>query len=287
MTTQLVGSMDAAIDADLSNQRGLLESQVGNIGKIRVAGLRRNWLFPFVLLASLAIGGCALGHAETVPASVSGVNYTDQDIRYRLFDPKDPKQTVVASEEIGPFAAGGVICCYNVPKTWAPGIQVGVILQSFDNQAKRYRPRQTFIVDLPPYDKSGKAGDVWFINYPDGTVGVLSTAYRPNGDEWPGKIKGWPKPSLAFQMELWERDMKLARQALEADQRAMDEFRKDSKKYLKETWDQFENEPAFRSKLEPFSGPDDPVFFADRKAALEKLVAWDLEKVDRLMKIKP
>jgi hypothetical protein len=87
----------------------------------------RNWLLPFVLLASLATTGCALGRADTVPASVSGVNYTDQDIRYRLFDPKDPKQTVVASEEIGPFAAGGVICCYDVPKTWAPGIQVGVI----------------------------------------------------------------------------------------------------------------------------------------------------------------
>ncbi len=249
--------------------------------------IRRHWLLPLVLLVSLATTGCAFGRADTVPASVSGVNYTDEDIHYRLFDPKDPKQTVVASEELGPFAAGGVICCYDVPKTWAPGIQVGVILQSYDNKARDYRPRQTFIVDLPPYDKSGKAGDVWFINYPDGTVGVVSTAYRPNGEGWPGKIKGWPKPSLAFQRELWERDMKLAREALEADQRAIAEFRKDSQKYLKETWDQFENEPAFRSNLKPFSGPNDPAFFADRKAALEKLVAWDLEKVDRLMKIKP
>ncbi|WP_062482709.1 DUF3304 domain-containing protein [Variovorax boronicumulans] len=247
----------------------------------------RNWLLPFVLLASLATSGCALGRADTVPASVSGVNYTDQDIRYRLFDPKDPKQTVVASEEIGPFAAGGVICCYNVPKTWAPGIQVGVILQSYDNNARDYRPRQNFIVDLPPYDKSGKAGDVWFINYPDGTVGVVSTAYRPNGDEWPGKIKGWPKPSLAFQRELWDRDMRLARESLESSAEALQELNKDSKKYLKETWDERAKEFAYRKELAAFSGPDDPAFFTKEKAMLERLIVWNQEKIDRLMKVKP
>ena len=279
--------MEAEIHADPSNQRGLLKTQVGNIGKVRVAGLRRNWLFPFVLLASLAAGGCALGHANTVPASVSGVNYTDQDIRYRLFDPKDPKQTVVASEEIGPFAAGGVICCYNVPKTWAPGIQVGVILQSYDNNARDYRPRQTFIVDLPPYDKSGKAGDVWFINYPDGTVGVVSTAYRPNGDEWPGKIKGWPKPSLTFQRELWERDMRLARESLESDQNAQAELQRDPKKYLRETWERRSERFQSRKELEKFSGPEDPKFFAQEKSMLDGLVIWDQEKIDRLMKLKP
>lgn len=247
----------------------------------------KNWLLPLAFLASLATAGCATGRADTAPASVSGVNYTDQDIRYRLFDPKDPKQTVVASEEIGPFAAGGVICCYNVPKTWAPGIQVGVILQSYDNKAGNYRPRQTFIVDLPPYDKSGKAGDVWFINYPDGTVGVVSTAYRPNGDEWPGKIKGWPTPSLAFQQELWERDMRLAQEGLKSSKKSLEELSSDPKKYLHKTWEWRAKEFAYRKELAAFSGPDDPAFFTKEKAMLERLVAWDQEKVDRLMKVKP
>lgn len=250
--------------------------------------LLKNWLLlPLVLLASLAATGCAIGRADTVPASVSGVNYTDQDIHYRLFDPKDPKQTTLASEDIGPFAAGGVLCCYGVPKAWAPGIQVGVILHSYDNNARDYRPRQTFIVDLPPYDKSGKAGDVWFINYPDGTVGVVSTAYRPNGDEWPGKIKGWPKPSLAFQRELWERDMRLAQEGLESSQESLKELNSDPQKYLKKTWARYEAEFGFRDKLERFSGPDDPAFFVDRKAALEKIVAWNQEKVEQLKKVKP
>ncbi|PIF77029.1 uncharacterized protein DUF3304 [Variovorax sp. 54] len=249
--------------------------------------LLKNWLLPLVLLASLAVTGCAIGRADTVPASVSGVNYTDQDIHYRLFDPKDPKQTTLASEDIGPFAAGGVICCYEVPKNWTPGIQVGVILQSYDNNARDYRPRQNFIVDLPPYDKSGKAGDVWFINYPDGTVGVVSTAYRPNGDEWPGKIKGWPKPSVAFQRELWERDMRLAQEGLTSSTSSLQRLKNDPKKYLREEWDWLSKSHAFRHKLKPFSGPDDPAFFAEEKETTERLVAWQQEKIDRLMKIKP
>ncbi len=254
--------------------------------------LLKNWLLPpLVLLASLATSGCALGRADTVPASVSGVNYTDQDIRYRLFDPKDPKQTVVASEEIGPFAAGGVICCYNVPKTWTPGIQVGVILQSYDNNARDYRPRQNFIVDLPPYDKSGKAGDVWFINYPDGTVGVVSTAYRPNGDEWPGKIKGWPKPSLAFQRELWERDMRLAREALESSQESMTEFDRDPKQYLKKAWDRHlayvKDKQGLARAYGRFSGPDDPTLLVFERERREASLRYSQEKVNRLTRSKP
>ena len=127
----------------------------------------------FLVLLATTCANFAFGRADTVPASVSGVNYTDQDIRYMLFDPKDEKRKVVAAESIGPFAAGGVMCCYNLPKTWKAGTQVGVLLDVFDEKLDDYLPRQTFIVDLPPYDKSGKAGDVWFIRYPDGAVGVV------------------------------------------------------------------------------------------------------------------
>ena len=253
--------------------------------------LLKNWLLlPLVFLASLAATGCAIGRADTVPASVSGVNYTDQDIHYRLFDPKDPKQTTLAAEDIGPFAAGGVLCCYDVPKTWAPGIQVGVVLRSFDNEARRYRPRQTFIVDLPPYDKSGKAGDVWFINYPDDTVGVVSTAYRPNGDEWPGKIKGWPKPSLVFQRELWERDMRLAQESLRVSKESAAEFDRNPTAFLKKNWVFFLDELKQKrpsKELQMFAGPVDPKFLAYERQWRMRLLEHSQDTVDRLLKVKP
>ena len=255
--------------------------------------LRKAWILSFTLLvATLANTGCAFGRTDTVPASVSGVNYTDQDIRYRLFDPADPKQKVVASEEIGPFAAGGVICCYDVPKVWKPGTKVGVILQSYDNDAGDYRPRQTFIVELPPYDEGGKAGDVWFIAYPDGTVGVVSTAYRPNGEGWPGKIKGWPKPSVAFKRELWERDMKLAQQGLASSKKFKEAFDRDPKQYLKEVWaDHLEHVKEKRvgltKKYEPFSGPNDPGLFEYERKSLEVSLKYSQDKVDYLLRTKP
>ena len=183
-----------------------------------------------------------------------------------------------------------MICCYDVPKTWAPGIQVGVILQSYDNKAGDYRPRQTFIVDLPPYDKSGKAGDVWFINYPDGTVGVVSTAYRPNGDEWPGKIKGWPKPSLAFQRELWERDMRLAQESLRASKESAAEFDRNPLDFLRKRWDFYLEELKQKrppKELQMFAGPVDPEFLAHERQWRMRLLEHSQDTVDRLLKVKP
>lgn len=250
------------------------------------------WLLPFtLLLACWASTGYAIGRADTVPASVSGVNYTDEDISYQLFDPNDPKQRVVASEAIGPFAAGGVQCCYDVPKTWKPGIQVGVILRSYDNKALDYRPDKTFIVELPPYDQGGKAGDVWFINYPDGTVGVVSTAYRPNGEGWPGKIKGWPKPSIAFQRELWERDMLLAQQSLASEMKSQAAFAQDTKKYLHDMWafylESDKNHVAQSKVPQMFTGPDDPAFLVYEQERNESGLRYSQDKVDRLLKVKP
>lgn len=245
-----------------------------------------------VLLATTCANfAFAFGRPDTVPTSVSGVNYTDQDIRYMLFDPKDEKRKVVAAEDIGPFAAGGVMCCYNLPKTWKSGIQVGVLLDVFDEKLDNYLPRQTFIVDLPPYDKGGKAGDVWFIRYPDNTVGVVSTAYRPNGDEWPGKIKGWPKPSVEYQRKLWERDMKLAQADLKASSELKEEFDRDPSAYLKKQWAFYlkikEDRRRPPEELKMFTGPDDPAFLIHERKWKDESLRYSQDKVNRLLKVKP
>ena len=190
-------------------------------------------LLRIALLAGISLtAACSIGLTDTVPASVSGVNYSGNDIHYSLFDPDDPKQSTQAGEDLGPFAAGGVMCCYPVPNNWKPGVKVGVAVRTFDNKALKYLPEKTFVVELPPYDASGKAGDVWFINYPDDTVGVVSTMYRPNSELWPGKIKGWPKPSIEYQREQWELLMGLAKESLAASEEYLKQMTQDPKKYL-------------------------------------------------------
>ncbi|SFQ42015.1 DUF3304 domain-containing protein [Variovorax sp. 770b2] len=254
--------------------------------------LRRNWLLHFLLLASWASTGCALGRTDLVPASVSGVNYTGDDISYMLFDPDDAEKKVAASEELGPFSAGGIRCCYALPKTWTPGTRVGVMLDVYDEKAGKYGERKTFVVDLPPYDKEGKAGDVWFILYPDRSVGVVSTAYRPNADEWPGKIKGWPKPSVEYQRKLWDRDMKLAQEGLATSKEFKEAFDRDPKQYLKELWirhlENVKNKQVGLARAySRFSGPDDPALFEFERGRREASLKYSQDKVDRLQKVKP
>ncbi len=252
---------------------------------------------PALLFTAWTLSACALGPLgaeNTVGASVSGVNYTDQDITYLLFDPsagKDEKgrDKVVASEMIGPYSAGGILCCYPLPKTWHPGLQAGVLLDVFDAKTRDYLPRQRFIVDIPRYEQ---AADVWFINYPDGTVGVVSTAYRPNGEGWPGKIKGWPKPSIEYQRQRWQLYMDDALSSLRLYTKNVETLRTDPQKHLQRRWnyllDREKNAPGPPpEELKKFSGPDDPKFLAYEREQNEKYLKQSQDKVDYLQKIKP
>ena len=259
--------------------------------------MQRHGLLFALLFTAWTLSACALGPLgaeSTVGASVSGVNYTDQDITYLLFDPsagKDEKgrDKVVASEMIGPYSAGGILCCYPLPKTWHPGLQAGVLLDVFDAKTRDYLPRQRFIVDIPRYEQ---AADVWFINYPDGTVGVVSTAYRPNGEGWPGKIKGWPKPSIEYQRQRWQLYMDVALSDLRSFKKMEENFRVDSKKYLQESWISYrewsKKHPGPPSKeLQMFSGPDDPKFLIHEREKIENGLKFYQDKVDQLTKVKP
>ena len=258
--------------------------------------MQRHGLLFALLFTAWTLSACALGPLgaeNTVGASVSGVNYTDQDITYLLFDPsagKDEKgrDKVVASEMIGPYSAGGILCCYPLPKTWHPGLQAGVLLDVFDAKTRDYLPRQRFIVDIPRYEQ---AADVWFINYPDGTVGVVSTAYRPNGEGWPGKIKGWPKPSIEYQRQRWQLYMDEAQKALATSQELMAEFKSDPKAYLKKRWEDNEKNKKIpwmvNKEFEKFSGPDDPGFLEYIRTMRERSLEYSRNKVDQLMKVKP
>src|SRR5690606_12963116 len=85
----------------------------------------RRWLcaafLPFLL--------SACGGDDTVGVPVSGINYTDQGFgAYGLKDPNDEKN-YGGGEPLGPYAAGGMMCCYVLPEQWHDGLQVGVVIR--------------------------------------------------------------------------------------------------------------------------------------------------------------
>src|SRR4051812_32294869 len=68
------------------------------------------------------IGLCEDG---TVPVSIHAVNYSGDNFSYILADPSDGTNKG-GGETVGPYEAGGIMCCYSLPRTWHPGIQIRV-----------------------------------------------------------------------------------------------------------------------------------------------------------------
>ena len=164
-------------------------------------------------LSTLIVSGVLLAACSISPRSdskigvdISGVNYSDQPITYIVSDPNDTAS--IGAEPINPFAAGGSMCCFRLPATWQPGIKVQVkILDTNRN------PYKEAVIDLPPY-VDGKPGRIWAVLYQDGSVELLSSEYGPSHEKWPGKVKGWPEPTVEYRRKLWEREIAAARHSI-------------------------------------------------------------------------
>lgn len=169
------------------------------------------------LTASLLLMACSapLRTDSKLGVEISGVNYSDLPITYALSDPNDAAS--VGGEPLDPFAAGGIMCCFRLPEKWKPGIKVRV--QIFDTHRD---PVKDEIVELPPY-VDGKPGRIWAVHYQDGSVDVLSSDFGPPHVKWPGKIKGWPTPTIEYRRKLIERDIEAARQSIAVSKRLLND----------------------------------------------------------------
>jgi len=164
--------------------------------RIRV-GLRN----LFALGALIVTAACTAKPADTmIEVPVSGVNYTEQGFSYIFQDPNND-QIGAGGESVDPYSGGGTMCCYPLPKNWHPGLKTKV---------KLYDEHRMFVkdvlADIPPYP-DGNPGQLWAALYPDGSVEAISSNFSPPHANWPGKIKGWPRPSIAYQRMLWQREV--------------------------------------------------------------------------------
>lgn len=201
---------------------------------------------------SLLLTSCSVPLTKDAKAGVeiSGVNYSDQPITYAISDPADAGSA--GAEPLDPFAGGGIMCCYRLPEKWQPGIKVRV--QIFDT---RRDPVKDEIVELPPY-VDGKPGRIWVVHYQDGSVDVLTSDYGPPHAKWPGKVKGWPVPTVEYRRALWEKELDFKKSDVKAAQELLNLFKKNPDEYLKRAW---ENDSQHQQeKIKRFSGPKDPAY---------------------------
>ncbi|MBV6322108.1 DUF3304 domain-containing protein [Duganella violaceipulchra] len=199
------------------------------------------------------IGLCGNG---TVPVSIHGVNYSGDDFSYVVEDPQDSTNKG-GGESIGPYEAGGTMCCYRLPQTWRRGIQIKVhAVHSARLSPDKAGPEiaETQIVEVPEYI-DGKTGELWVIRAADGALSAVSSDFQPNHAKWPGAVKGWPVPSLEYKRQRWGQYMKLAQDGLDTANEALAELKISPQKLVAGSW---KLDQKYQPKsVQEFSGPED------------------------------
>lgn len=242
---------------------------------------------------SFLLAGCtkaketlAPSEKDTVALNIHGVNYTADPFRYVIVDPKDPSNRG-GGEHLAPYSGGGITCCYTLPKKWAPGIQAKVLSTHWiekKDTGKLTTVETEHLVDVPAYP-NGKAGEVWVMRTAEGGVDLVMSEVEPDHPEWPGKVKGWPEPSLAYQRERWELYRKLAIGDVDTFRTLLAELRVQKEAHLQRTWN-FDMEYS-RDEVKSFSGPTDPAYATYKKKDYLDGLKRSEEQLQQLLKEKP
>jgi hypothetical protein len=216
-----------------------------------------------LVLIYCCIGAVLLVACEkpTVSVNLHGVNYSGETFSYDVADPATPDKAA-GGELIDPFGAGGTTCCVTLPRKWHPGIKLQVrtthwLKKLSDGSLPEIK--QQNLVDVPPY-ADGRPGELWVLRETDGKVSVISSDFQPDHAKWPGKVKGWPVPSLEYQREKWMVLEQHQRDFVEAYSSLLNKLEKTPIAHAKDAWEQAKKyEPA---SLTEFSGPNDPGYIA-------------------------
>lgn len=231
-----------------------------------------------LLIWVIAVSLLSACEKSTVDVNLHGVNYSGDTFTYVVSDPAKTEEGS-GGELIDPFGAGGMTCCVTLPKKWRPGIRLKVRATHWLKE----RPdgslpeiKEEHIVEVPTY-VDGKPGDLWVLREADGKVSVVSSDLQPNHPKWPGKVKGWPIPSLEYQRERWELYRKHEEGGVRLYVSLLADLARDPQKEAKEAWEHAKEYD--RESLKGFSGPDDPKYII----ALHSEYTEGLERSRRLL----
>ena len=245
-----------------------------------------NFNMKKIMLACLLImpvlAACNNNSATSV--SVHGVNYSDQEFTYVIQDPLHPSNQA-GGETIGRYEAGGIMCCFTLPAKWQPGMKINIDYTYYlpkKPDGSLPEIRKSAVVDMPHYDEPQ---ELWVLRNVDGSMAIISSIYQPDHPKWPGKIKGWPVPSLDYKRERWALYMKHELDGLKNSEMMLRNLLSNPAKETKEAWDfEVSRDSALKSK---FSGFNDPKYFYYLKSDYEESLANSKEMVKKMEENKP
>jgi hypothetical protein len=252
-----------------------------NFRRLRLSQIRR--MFCAFILSAPLLTACA---KSTLPVSIHGVNYSAEPFSFVLEDPADPKNKG-DGELVDSYAAGGTTCCYVLPKKWQPGIKVSILSKhwlgkSTDNSL--HDVAGVHSVEIPRY-ADGKPGELWVLRAADGTLDIVSTDFQPDHPKWPGKVKGWPVPSLAYQRDRYDLYIDHEKGGVRLYERMLVELDTIPDQRAAEDWD-FAVRRGKKS-IDGFTGSTDVKFRAMLRREFEEGLKYSREQVERLEKGRP
>lgn len=236
-------------------------------------------LLLLVVAGGISLSSCAkLASHESV--AVTAINYTDQELNSYLFRSVDEPTKVAGGPPVGPFEGAGTMCCFSLPARWRPGIKVQLTYDWWNGSAAN-RQHITKELEVPQYP-DGQVGTLWALFYADGSVEVVSSDFAPGHAKWPGREKGWPKPSLAYKRKVWQEEYDQEKgQVEDFEQMATSPAVKD----IEESWAHYkERDPG---AIEGMSGPMDPRFVHELKARFAKAAMSAKERMKQLEEARP
>ncbi len=234
--------------------------------------------------------GCAAVSAkgnESMMVSVKGVNYSGDVVVFSVDDPLAPKNAT-GGDRASSYSGAGVQCCIELPKVWHPGIQLvidAIVYPVDETDFKREIPRymKKFTVEVPQYP-ADQPTELWVIRTPSGEMNLVASNVDPSHEAWPGAIKGWPEPSLAFKRRYWDNKVRETREDIARTKALLDEGL--SKPESRQgAWDvRKQNRPK---DVAQFSGPNDPAFIEYITKRRKETLAHLESMLQHLMESKP
>jgi hypothetical protein len=239
-----------------------------------------------VVISMLGASMLSACEKSTVDVNLHGVNYTDNSFSYVVMDPDNPAGGA-GGELIDPFGAGGTMCCAKLPRKWRQGIK----LQVRTIQYLQQRPAETVVeakklhvVEVPKYI-NGTPGELWVLLNADESVSVVSSDFQPDHARWPGKIRGWPVPSLEYRRERWELLRKHEEMYVKIYLDSIEEMARNPEKYAQEAWEYSKkNRPK---DLLNFSSPNDPKYLELLRRQDEEGLELSKRSLKNLMDARP
>ena len=248
------------------------ESMKTNWNRIQLHVALALTVFCSVLLTACLKSNTPASAVESIPVPVHGVNYTSEPFSFIVIDPHDPKN-YGGGETINSYGAGGTMCCYSLPVRWRPGLKVEIaetywLPMKADKSVPEIKKKH--MVEIPPY-QGGKAGELWVLREAGGEMTVVSSDVQPDHQSWPGKVKGWPVPSIEHRRELQDRAVAEAQMRIDLYVSSLDELSKEPGKHGLEEWNSIMMfQPA---RLKQYKGSGDPAYMVMLKKDYENKLA--------------